>query len=293
MDKINALKRLREEYRILNINPIKNICCTIGLVEEENMLKWRASLCGPKDTSYKGGIFFIELDFPDDFPKRPPSIYFLTPIYHLNINYKKPERQGYEPLGNVSVSFVNRWNPLTTIREILIKLFTVFYLTNPEGPYGLERANEFKYNRTLYEEKVRYFTKKYASPMDSGKLKLFADKDWDFSYSENCDLKQINSETNITFSNKTINHYENNALINLRFDDDSYNKSVFIECKTNEITENVIQRFKCKKRFNDSKNFLFIFNGQQLNLSLSIRDNGLKNEDDILCICIPDILFSI
>ena len=41
MDKINVLKRLSEEYRILNINPIKNICWTVGLVEEENMFKWR------------------------------------------------------------------------------------------------------------------------------------------------------------------------------------------------------------------------------------------------------------
>ena len=51
----------------------------------------------------------------------------------------------------------------------------------PDSPYGLDRAEECNNNRSLYEEKIRYFTKKYANSMSY--LKGFdRKKDWDFSY---------------------------------------------------------------------------------------------------------------
>ena len=312
MEKLKALDKIHEQYKMINTKKIKNIGCTVGLIEEDNYFKWRATLFGPRDTSYNGGLFYIELDFPENFPKKPPIIYFLTPIYHLNINYKKPA-PGQEPLGYVSASFTNYWDPSTTIREILIKLSTVFYLTNPGSPYGLERANEFMCNPALYEEKVKYFTKKYASPMELSKYKLWAEKDWDFSYPENGDLKQINSKTESTY-NYSINYHENeNEDKNkLGFNDESYDKSninddlikirfdesngisTFIECKTDELTLVVINRFKCERGFErDSNDFLFIFNSKKLKLGLSIEENRLKNGDDILCICISGIFFAI
>jgi len=51
----------------------------------------------------------------------------------------------------------------------------------------LDIAEEYINNRQLYELKVKYFTRKYASPLK--KLKL-DDQDWDFSYNEK-DLESI------------------------------------------------------------------------------------------------------
>ncbi|CAG8957914.1 hypothetical protein HYFRA_00000255 [Hymenoscyphus fraxineus] len=41
---------------------------------------------GPQNTPYEGGIFWITLEFPEEYPYEPPVVTFLTSIYHPNIN---------------------------------------------------------------------------------------------------------------------------------------------------------------------------------------------------------------
>ena len=87
---------------------------------------------------------------------------------------------GGEPLGHVGISTLNWWKPENTIRELLTHIFTLFYKPNPDSPYGLDRAEELRNNRELYERKIKYFTKKYADVL-SGRNKFDRDHDWDFT----------------------------------------------------------------------------------------------------------------
>lgn len=169
---MNSYEFLRKEYdRINNDSTLINLGCSISLPENGNYYIWRIILKGPKDTSFSGGIFSIEIKFPYDFPNSSPLIHFLTPIYHPNVKF------GKNGLGHVNFNTLFRWKSSTRIREVLTKLYAIFYWINPESCYSLEVANEYKENRRLYEKKVNYFTKKYAS-MDEP-LK-YCDKDWDF-----------------------------------------------------------------------------------------------------------------
>ena len=156
---MNSLKRLKDELKELQRNTITNIGCTVRLQEEGNYYKWRATLIGAADSPYQCGVFIIELLFPNDYPNKGPEIRFLTPIYHLNVNSKDLSNYGC-PLGLVKPSFTVCWKPSTTIKEILMKIFSIFYLINPDSSWDLEMANEYKYNKVLYDLKVRYFTKK-------------------------------------------------------------------------------------------------------------------------------------
>ena len=61
-------------------------------------------------------------------------------------------------IGLVMPSFTLYWKPSTTIKQIIMKLFSIFYLTNPDSSLDLEMANEYKYNKALYDLKSRYFT---------------------------------------------------------------------------------------------------------------------------------------
>jgi ubiquitin-protein ligase len=40
---------------------------------------------GPPGTPYQGGVFKLEMFYPDKFPEKPLQILFKTKIYHPNI----------------------------------------------------------------------------------------------------------------------------------------------------------------------------------------------------------------
>ena len=51
---------------------------------------------------------------------------------------------------------------------------------NPNNPFGIDKANEFKNHKDLYEEKIRYFTQKYANISQVNRDQN--NKAWDFTY---------------------------------------------------------------------------------------------------------------
>ena len=177
------LNRIIEEYKQMNRNPIDNCGVTVGLFNESDYTKWKVTIIGPKDSSYKGGLFILSINFPKEYPNKAPEVCFLTPIYHINVNPIAPKTQGegVESLGHICISSLNWWKPYCKIREVIIDIFALFYLGNPDSPYGIDRANEFKETRDVYEEKAKYFTKKYAKPKDQNPV-FDRTKDWNFTY---------------------------------------------------------------------------------------------------------------
>ena len=172
--------RILKEFQDLSRNPISNCGVTVGLFNVNDIRNWRVSILGPNDTSYKGGLFYLSVSFPPEYPQKAPEVCFITPIYHINVNPKVPRFEGAENLGHVCISTLNWWKPEYTMREVLSNMFALFYLGNPDSPYGLDRAEEFRKNRSLYEEKIKKFTKKYANLMKDPN-EWQKNKDWDFS----------------------------------------------------------------------------------------------------------------
>ena len=177
--KLEAMKRLQEEYKDLSRRPMVNFGITVGLEDDNNLFEWKCTILGPKDTSYRNGLFNIKIIFPDNYPNQKPEVFFTTPIYHLNVKYFT---SGEQPLGHICVSTLNFWKPEYRINKVLPEIFYLFSQNNPDSPYDDKlgsRRNEYINNRTIFEEKARYFTKKYANPL--GKRKEYT-TDWDFSY---------------------------------------------------------------------------------------------------------------
>jgi hypothetical protein len=62
---------------------------TDGLVtlgpESDSFSSLLAAVQGPSGTPYHGGVFFIRMRIPRDFPLAPPVCHFLTPVLHPNI----------------------------------------------------------------------------------------------------------------------------------------------------------------------------------------------------------------
>ena len=177
---MESLNRIIEEYKDLYRNPITNCGNTVGLVEENNYRKWRCTVMGPKDSSYREGLFYLYAEFHEKYPEEAPEVNFITPIYHLNINPNAPKYPNDIPLGHVSISTLDWWKPEYSMKEVFINIFYLFYIANPESPYGIDRAEEFRDNRATYEEKVKYITKKYAHPFIASES-YDRTNDWNFN----------------------------------------------------------------------------------------------------------------
>ena len=173
--RLRTINKLKEEYMDIIYNPILNIVATVGLPDENNLFEWRLSIIGPRDTPYNGGLFYLTLKFPENYPSYPPKVTFDTPIYHINV----ASIGGGSILGEpASLTILRAWSPNFKVRDIIISIYSLFYMNNIDCELSHVMAEEFRNNKPLYEEKIKYFTRKYANPM-IGHNKY---DNWDFTY---------------------------------------------------------------------------------------------------------------
>ena len=261
--------RLRNEFEELKDYPLSDLGYTIELFEQYNLYEWKITLLGAKDTPYADGIFFIKLLFPHNYPNSAPQILFLTPIYHPNVN----PHDGY-----VGVNFIYEWENTTKVREILTKLYSIFYLANPHSPYSLEQGEEYRQNKELYDLKIAYFTKKYANIKSYNDFKSF-DK-WDFSgysgpkYEEN-NLKCIYIEKKKEGSGEKIR---------LKISINGNIKKFFLECNSNDSIKDFENKIRQKMGIELKGDILCIYKGRRLKNNLTLGENGLENNSQVTII---------
>jgi ubiquitin-protein ligase len=64
--------------------------------------------CDQGDSPFQGGVFFLAIHFPTDYPFKPPKVNFTTRIYHPNINSN----------GSICLDILrDQWSPALTISK--------------------------------------------------------------------------------------------------------------------------------------------------------------------------------
>lgn len=145
-----ALKRIQKEQKDLLIDPPSN--CSAGPTED--MFVWDASIMGPEGSAYYGGIFKLKINFPLDYPFKPPKIQFITKIYHPNIS----------PSGSICLDILKgKWSPALTIAKVLLSISSLLTEPNPEDPLVPEIADILREDKQKFEEIARAWTQCYAS----------------------------------------------------------------------------------------------------------------------------------
>jgi ubiquitin-conjugating enzyme E2 D/E len=144
-------KRILKELLDLKKDPPGD--CSAGPVDENDMFRWEAVIFGPSDSPYAGGIFNATIEFPIDYPFKPPRVMFTTKIYHPNIN-----KEGFICLDILK----HNWSPALTISKVLLSVISMFTDPNPDDPLMPDIANQYKRNRAEYEMTAREWTQMYA-----------------------------------------------------------------------------------------------------------------------------------
>ena len=154
---MEAMKYLKNEFNALKSDPILSLGCTVGLNEAQygkDIFHWKLSLLGPKDSPYADGMFFLTVDFPDNYPTEKPEVKFINKIYHLNVSSSN---------GHICISTLNSWKARTPMVDVISAIFALFYDQNPDSPYDGQMANLYRTNRSEFDKNAREWTKKYAS----------------------------------------------------------------------------------------------------------------------------------
>ncbi|KAH8550910.1 ubiquitin-conjugating enzyme/RWD-like protein [Umbelopsis sp. PMI_123] len=155
---------LRRQLRDLTKNPVEGF--SAGLINDDNIYEWEVMVIGTPDTIYEGGFFKAHLTFPPTYPMMPPTMKFVSDMYHPNvypdgtvcISILHPpgdDKYGYEKASE-------RWSPVHTVETILISVISMLSSPNDESPANIEAAKEWREDYPSFKKKVQRIVRRSA-----------------------------------------------------------------------------------------------------------------------------------
>jgi len=153
-----AVKALAHEYKSLVEEPVEGF--QVKLSKDSNLFEWEVAIFGPPDTLYAGGYFKARMKFPVDYPYSPPTVRFLTKVWHPNV---------YES-GDLCISILHppvddpqsgelpceRWNPTQTVRTILLSVVSLLNEPNTFSPANVDASVMYRKWRDTNGEDKEY-----------------------------------------------------------------------------------------------------------------------------------------
>ncbi|KAK7499074.1 hypothetical protein BaRGS_00009621, partial [Batillaria attramentaria] len=120
------------------------LCRTDWLVIVTVIVSQSCVRCKGFPTLSEGGCFKAHLNFPKEYPNRPPKMKFVSEMWHPNI----------DPEGNVCISILHepgddkygyekaseRWLPIHTVETILVSVISMLADPNDESPANVDAA---------------------------------------------------------------------------------------------------------------------------------------------------------
>jgi len=152
---------LKKQIAELIKNPSDSF--SAGLVDDD-LYHWEVIIIGPSGTPYEGGFFKARMDFPSDYPQKPPKLRFTSDMWHPNVHTN----------GSVCISILHeagddnygyelaseRWSPVHTVETILISVISMLADPNDESPANIDAAKMWREDRKSFKKKVKVCVRK-------------------------------------------------------------------------------------------------------------------------------------
>jgi ubiquitin-protein ligase len=91
-------------------------CNLIKLSPQENPMIWDASIISPIDSPYKGKKFNLEIVVGYNYPFKPPSVRFISPIVHSSVSSD----------GEICIDILNKeWSPAYTLTSVVLSILSI------------------------------------------------------------------------------------------------------------------------------------------------------------------------
>ena len=150
ISKLDLRRRLRRELQKLQEFTQPGIACFPINFRLDHLL---AGIEGPPDSPYEGGVFWIDIRPPPEYPVKPPIVQFLTRIYHPNIDSR----------GKICLDTLeNGWYPTQSIWSLLISVCSLLDDPGLNDPLVPEIAETYCQDYNLYYENAKTYTARYA-----------------------------------------------------------------------------------------------------------------------------------
>ncbi|KAI9104387.1 hypothetical protein K1719_022959 [Acacia pycnantha] len=151
MQDFMALIRIANELRgMQQMEP--PVPFTLGPVGED-LFHCQAKIMGPADSPYAGGVFLLNILFPQDYPLMPPEVSFETKVYHPNIDCN----------GIICLDILKeQWSPAMQTIKTLLLIHALLADPNPDDPSDPGIADIYINDRATYEATARSWTQYYA-----------------------------------------------------------------------------------------------------------------------------------
>ncbi|CAL8352925.1 unnamed protein product, partial [Boreogadus saida] len=144
-------KRVLEELRSLHCDPHPFINI---FPSESDFTFWKILMQGPPDTPYENGTFELYCQFGPDYPVKPPTIRFVTVMYHCNINSS----------GRICHNIFDRgYNAHIPMKEILEAVYGLLIAPEAEDPLDSILAEKFLSSEEEYKQEAKDHTAKTAA----------------------------------------------------------------------------------------------------------------------------------